>query len=333
MPDYAIFGGTLRSALEFPELVAVRGPTPDWTLRVSGLPPDDEHVDVLHDATLSASCRVRVTRHAGRHRFIHSCTGTFEISPDGRDICFAPGPGARLDVARTDLIARVLLLAAHRPGVAWMHGSAVVCGGRAIAFLGNSGVGKSSLALALTRAGAKHVCDDTLPIELGTPPVVWPSDHTLRLNDDTKDRFARGVDAVRREADGKFILTHDMIAHDATPDDGLARGVRAPLEAIYLVVPETNPTVLSRAVARTRLSSSASVPALIPQVKVGPVLPRGSAARVLNDLAAIVDTVPVYQLRIARDWSMVERVVAQLLQWHPPTAATPCGETVLADAS
>jgi hypothetical protein len=330
MPDYAIFGGTLRSELDFPELVAVHGPAADWTLRVGALPPDDERADVLHDATLSPSCRVRVTRHAGRHRFIHSCTGTFEISPDGREICFSPAPGARLDVARTDLIARVLLLAAHRPGVAWMHGSAVVCDGRAIAFLGNSGVGKSSLALALARAGAKHVCDDTLPIELGTPPVVWPSDHTLRLNDDTKDLFAKSVDAVRREADGKFILTHDMLTHEATTDDGLPPAVRAPLDAIYLVVPETNPTVLSRAVVRTRLSSSASVPALIPQVKVGPVLPRGSAARVLNDLATIVESVPVYQLRVARDWSMVDRVVSQLLQWHPLVAAEDAGEKVLA---
>ena len=321
MPDYAIFGGTLRSELEFPELVAVNGggASPDWTLRVGTLPPDDEHAEAMHDAMLSPSCRVRVTRHAGAYRFFHSCTGTFEISPNGRDICFAAAPAARLDVARTDLIARVLLLAAQRPGVAWMHGSAVVCGGRAIAFLGNSGVGKSSLAVALARAGARHVCDDTLPIELGTPPVVWPSDHTLRLNDDTKDRFASRVDAVRREADGKFILTHDMLA--ASPDAQAAPVIRAPLEAIYLVVPETNPTVLSRAVARTRLSSSASVPALIPQVKIGPVLPRGSAARVLNDLAAIVENVPVYQLRVARDWSLMERVVEQLLVWHPLAAA------------
>ena len=316
MPDYAIFGGTLRSELEFPELVPVDGSTADWTLRMGPLAPNG-HEEVLHDASLSPSCRVRVTYAGGRYRYAHSCTGTFEVAANGREIRFAPAADCRLDVARTDVIARVLLLALHRPGVAWMHGSAVVCGGRAIAFLGPSGVGKSSIALALARAGAQHVCDDTLPIELGSPPVVWPSDHTLRLNDDTKARFADGVDAVRREADGKFILTHDMLATAAAAPRSTSPIARAPLEAIYLVIPETNPTVLSRPVVRNRLQSSVSVPALIPHIKVGPILPRGAAARVLNDLATVVDAVPVYQLRVARDWSLVDRVVEQLLVWHP----------------
>jgi len=316
MPDYAIFGGMLRSELEFPELVETNGSTPDWTLRIGALSPDDERTEVLHDAALSASCHVRVTRNQGRVRFIHSCTGIFEISPDGRDICFASEPGARLDVARTDLIARVLLLAAHRPGVAWMHGSAVACGGSAVAFLGQSGVGKSSMALALSRAGAIHICDDTLPIELGAPPMVWPSDHTLRLNGDTKALLANGVDAVRREADGKFILTHDMIAAQS-PNDPSRSLARSPLAAIYLVVPETSPSAHAAAVTRTRLSPSSSVAAMIPHVKVGPVLPAGAAVRVLDDLAAIVDAVPVYALRVARDWGLMNQVVQQLLSWHP----------------
>ena len=53
------------------------------------------------------------------------------------------------------LIAQVLPFAAALHGLEVLHASAVTVAGRALALLGPSGAGKTSLALALCRTGAR----------------------------------------------------------------------------------------------------------------------------------------------------------------------------------
>ena len=60
------------------------------------------------------------------------------------------------------LTGQVLPLAALLRGFEVFHSSAVEVGGRAIAFVGHSGAGKSSLALRLVLEGAALITDDVL---------------------------------------------------------------------------------------------------------------------------------------------------------------------------
>ena len=64
------------------------------------------------------------------------------------------------------LISQVLPLATLVRGQEVFHASAVVCGAEAVAFLGNSGAGKTSLALELCDRGASFLADDVLTLEL-----------------------------------------------------------------------------------------------------------------------------------------------------------------------
>jgi hypothetical protein len=64
------------------------------------------------------------------------------------------------------LISQVLPLASLLRGLEVFHASAVVSGGQAIAFLGGSGAGKTSMALELCRRGASFLADDVLALEL-----------------------------------------------------------------------------------------------------------------------------------------------------------------------
>ena len=75
MPDYLVFGSCLRSELSFPELAESRGREPKWTLKLASLGLD-ESGELLSDAQLSASCRIRISRDKGRLRFFHSCAET-----------------------------------------------------------------------------------------------------------------------------------------------------------------------------------------------------------------------------------------------------------------
>jgi hypothetical protein len=325
MPDYFVFGGCLRSELVFNELSTSVGRMPDWTLRISRL-PHENHAEVLSDTFLSRNCHIRITRGENAFRYHHSCTGTFEVSANGRDISFEPAANGDLNAARTDFVSRVLLYCVNRGEVAWLHGSAVRIAESGVAFLGPSGAGKSTIALALARAGAVHICDDTLPVEAGPEPMVWPSDHVIRLRPDSREQLASEANAIRRESDGKFVLTHGAVGRDvdnrvSTPGNTM----RVPLRALYLLNPIESgerPRISGAHAERGPLSPRAALPALMQHIKLGPLIRPGDPALYMRQLGAIVSSVPVFELRLTRDWSRIDEVVTQLLAWHADSMPT-----------
>lgn len=335
MPDYLVFGSCLRSELLFPELAESHGREPRWTLRLGSLGLDADG-EVVADSQLSTSCRIRISRGNGQLRFFHSCAGTFELRANGREIVFDADRVVNLDAARNDLVARLLLMSADQDRVTWLHGSAVRLGRAAIAFVGASGSGKSTLALALARNGAQHICDDALPIEHTNPPVVSWSDGTIRLCDDTRLRFAPSVNSVRRESDGKFVVTQNALemsgitrtsgeADDTSGIHAHYTDSRAPLSALYLLAPFTPglSTGVSESKATRRLiAPSAAVPSLIRHLKLGALVASDYPVRKMRQLGEIVGVVPVFELRIPRGWISIDGVVAQLLAWHDPVVAT-----------
>jgi hypothetical protein len=61
----------------------------------------------------------------------------------------------------------VLYLMSHTPDLLWVHASAVARDDRAIVLPGRMGIGKSTLMMALLRAGAEFYSDDYLPVDAG----------------------------------------------------------------------------------------------------------------------------------------------------------------------
>ena len=90
--------------------------------------------------------------------------GAHLLSSDGRRLRCAPGDVGNEGWQRL-LIAQVLPFAAVLNGLEVFHSSAVVINGQAVAFVGPSRSGKTSLALALCRLGASFLADDVLALE------------------------------------------------------------------------------------------------------------------------------------------------------------------------
>ncbi|MDQ2929443.1 MAG: hypothetical protein M3Y05_01295, partial [Gemmatimonadota bacterium] len=174
MRDYQLFGGALRSDIEFPELRIVESDAPSWTLRSTSLVPDMSCATLLGEAEVIPGCQVRLYRHANGFRFVFDDTGHFDITDSGRDIAWSKGPNAEDSWVRADVTGRVFAVAMHASGHLCLHGSAVATGGGAIAFLAPKFHGKSTLALALTRAGARLLTDDIVPVDPRTPIQAVP---------------------------------------------------------------------------------------------------------------------------------------------------------------
>jgi hypothetical protein len=97
--------------------------------------------------------------------------GASMLSGDGRRLCGTLGDGG-MDAWQRLLIAQALPFAAVLRGLEVLHASAVVADREAVAILGPSGAGKTSLALALCGRGARFLADDVLAVELGEEMLV-----------------------------------------------------------------------------------------------------------------------------------------------------------------
>jgi hypothetical protein len=313
MRDYAILGGCLRSALEFPGLREVANVSPTWTLRLASpapLPPD---AHLLGTDDVDVGVRVRLFRSERGLHLAYDDTGCFDVSCDARDILWRAPRDVSLDAARLDVIGRVLAVALHVRGAVCLHASAVALGNGVIAFLGAKGFGKSTIAGALTRAGARLVTDDTLRVEPGYPPIAFPGVHELRLRSDAAMR----LQPLLRDA---RILGDRHVIRDLGADQiEVAPG---PLSAIYLLSPAPS---LDGGVA-TRLAPLAPVPAalsLVRNAKLAPLLGGGDAVTLLDRIITVASAVPVQLLQVARDFSRLDDVVADVLEWHEVTAGAP----------
>lgn len=89
----------------------------------------------------------------------------FRVSPDGRRISCRALKHGSLESLWAYLLGQVLSFALLRLGKEPLHATAVVTGGRAVAFTAHPGGGKSTLAAAFLRRGDELLTDDLLVAE------------------------------------------------------------------------------------------------------------------------------------------------------------------------
>jgi hypothetical protein len=107
----------------------------------------------------------------------------FYISPDGREITRPGKEDQSLEGLDLEIQQGPALVLAFSVRENWcLHASATRCKDTTIAFLGESGYGKSTLAGYLNRFGWQRVADDILPVTLETERVLaWPHFPQLKL--------------------------------------------------------------------------------------------------------------------------------------------------------
>jgi hypothetical protein len=122
--------------------------------------------------TLIDGSEVSVERgRAGDHRFSYGEHAEFWLSEGTRDLLCAPTQPRRAEWLRF-LLDTVLTVTSLLRGFEGLHASAVVRDGSVIALIGNTGGGKTSLALELVRRGATLFCDDILVLRRRLGSVV-----------------------------------------------------------------------------------------------------------------------------------------------------------------
>lgn len=189
---YSVYGITVASALELPELAAGSG-APDLEVAIAregAAPPPDAGSpsfagtgdDVRLDYPRLAALRVR----------------------GGSSIEVVPHASADPGAVRALVLGAGLAVALHQRGVLALHASSVLAGAGVVAFLGGSGAGKSTAAAVLQRRGHDLVADDVTAVEPGVESIrVLPAFPQLKLWPEAAAAIGLDPDALPLVAAGE----------------------------------------------------------------------------------------------------------------------------------
>lgn len=325
MHYYRLFGGTLGSDIEIPELECVDRAHPTWTLlsNVDEVPAVDG--EPIGSDTVNGDVQVHMYRRTSGLRMVFDDTGCFDISADGATITWTHRADVSITNARADLTSRVIAAALYASGTVCLHGSAVVPEAEAIGFMAPKYHGKSTLALALVRSGARLLTDDTLPVLPGSPAIASPGLHATRLWPDSAERVGIGtpqavepMQATTEVGDAPTNASSTLPVpkqlYSALPDAHVTHDAH-PLAALYLLSPTREPRD-GELVWRTRLSPIESALVMIGHTKLAPLLTKSEAPALFQKAAQLAASVPVYRLNVVRDYDRLDEVVSTIRGWH-----------------
>jgi hypothetical protein len=140
----------------------------------------------------------------------------FEVSVDGHEVCCWPVPEVSESTVQHLYLNQVLPLALAKQGKLVFHASAVEIGDGAVAFIGESGRGKSTLAASFATSGFRFLTDDGLEVEPGDGGYqVIPSHPSIRLWDDSQQALisagARKAPPVQFTSKARFLAGDDIV--------------------------------------------------------------------------------------------------------------------------
>lgn len=179
----------------------------------------------------------------------------------------------------------------HLRGTPCLHASAVVIDGRAVAFLGHSGAGKSTTAAAFVRRGFAALTDDVLALDFNGDYYVRPGHNVVRLAPDAVRALYGAEDALPHGGD-----TTDKRHLELTAGGNRFPAGSVPLGAIY-VLHERRPD-LDRPVAIADLKGHEALMALVSRTYMNYVLDAELRTRALDVFAHLAARVPVRQLTV-----------------------------------
>ncbi len=153
--------------------------------------------------------------------------GEFLVSADGRSIVCRSVEGSTSESFQVYMLGQALSFALVKQGFEPLHAAVVVVDDHAVAFLGQSGFGKSSLAACFLEAGHRLLTDDLLLVQHTHDRVLaHPGPSRIKL-------FAKTAGRFLGEAAQRFPMNGSTSKHVLRIEDDRRSAVAAELTAIY----------------------------------------------------------------------------------------------------
>ncbi len=272
-----------------------------------------EDIFVTEELSESGEPGVRVTRLAdGTHyRFTYGDGTCIVVDAQGSRVWAMGADGATIEDTATYLLGPTLGFVLRLRGITCLHASAIAVDGKAIAFAGAAGAGKSTTAAAFAQRGFPVLTDDVAPLrEEASGFEIQPAYPRLRLWPDSAESLFGSPEALPRITptwDKRFVdLNQPQFSFLQHPLE---------LAAIYVLAPRVarSPTV-------EELDPRSALMALVPQTYSTHLLNGIQRAREFDLLARLAKSVPVRLLTPGADFAgmpaLCETILRDLRRVH-----------------
>ena len=218
MDLYRAYGLNIASDIPLPELPSIDG-APDIHIRLDETiePPPNLGSDWIY--AYEKPCTA----------LIHWRDVGFFVIQDGTTIQVRPSVGVASVTLQNYTIAGALNMLLFQRDYFLLHASVVSMNGVAVAFVGESGWGKSTLAAYFHSQGFALIADDTLVVDISSNdrPLVQPAFPQFKLWPKTLDSMGISLDNLPRVVSGyekRAVSVDNSFSYE-----------RLPLGAIYLL--------------------------------------------------------------------------------------------------
>jgi len=218
----------------------------------------------------------------------------FLVSADGRAIAACPLRRGSREAFHTYLLGQALSFALIKQGFDPLHATTVAIDGAAVAFLGESGFGKSSLGAALVQAGHRLLTDDLLVLAEGDGGfIAHPGPPRLKLFPEM------AWHVLGPQARGTPIA--DMTAKLVIPlADRQTLRSALPLKAIYVLAPPAGDPRDPARITIRRMSKRQACLALLRNTFNTAVTDSGRLRRQFAFAGSVAAAVPVKRIAYPR---------------------------------
>ena len=221
----------------------------------------------------------------------------FEVSASGETVVAHPATGTDGATVEHLYLNQLVPLALSRQGKPAFHASVVTVPGGAVAFLGKTGMGKSTLAASFALEDAAFLTDDALLIDESDGIRAVPSHASVRLWEDSVEAvIPDGVakaDAISISTKAR-LLAGTALSHSEEP---------VPLIAAYVLGPKAPEVVTIEPLAGSERHMAWIENSFLLDIKDSDLL-----ARHFDWTHRIADRVPTFSLDYPRDYGMLSKV-------------------------
>lgn len=308
--DYALYGLRIRSQIKLTlDDIPVQA-----SADVELLPAEPEwFADLTSQVTLDHSDWIHRHELANGWSYLrYDELFEFLISPLGDSIHYRFLASVPLESFQTYALGRAFSFALVKMGYEPLHAATVVVNGRAVAFLGASTFGKSSLATCFVASGYPLLTDDTLRLEERDGGyVAFPGPPRLRIMPRIARLYlggtANGVVMNPREKDAKA----PKLVFCLSPSQSYARVV--PLGAIYVVKPPRK-VHRKQKIAIGSLKPLQALMNVISFTHNDELANSGRLSRQLDAAQRLIASVPIRSLAYPRILASLEEVMDAVLE-------------------
>jgi hypothetical protein len=296
--DYLTFGLKIRSHFRLPDLSEATGAGPADIKIVRSNTIDSEPIPDGHRTFDRPGCVVRIA--PGFVSYAWPGLGTV-IARNGNEVLVSPAGETSDDDLAPLLTGAVLGNLLEQRGSMVLHGSAIRVDDVGIAFLGDKGAGKSTLALGFDKFGYRLVTDDLLPLYVDSGRVMtFPGSLQIKLWPDS----ARSV-GLAPESMPKISKFVDKRSYKVPAAE---HGERVGIHRIYILTAGEDTTIdqLSPADAFVELTRHAYIARYLEATE--------RSTDHFSVMTSVVQAIPTYRLSRRLDFDASTTVVETVLE-------------------